>query len=100
MAKYGFSPATRVFEAAGAGACIITDYWIGIDSFFVPGKEILVADSGAEVKEILSALTKEKAIEIGSAALKKVLAEHTYTHRAAELDKILKQQFSAAKFMV
>src|SRR5690606_23369469 len=43
MAKYGFSPATRVFEAAGAGACIITDYWKGIEHFFEPYKEILIA---------------------------------------------------------
>lgn len=100
MAKYGFSPATRVFEAAGAGACIITDYWLGIDTFFEPGEEILVANSGDEVKEILSLLTKEKAIAIGQAALKKVLAQHTYTHRAAELDKILKQEFTVSKAAV
>ena len=97
MAKYGFSPATRVFEAAGAGACVITDYWVGIDHFFEPGKEILIANNGAEVKEILSSLTKEKAMEIGKAALKKVLAQHTYTHRAAELDKILSHEFTTSK---
>jgi spore maturation protein CgeB len=94
MAKYGFSPATRVFEAAGAGACIITDYWEGIDFFFEPGKEILVAKSGEEVKEILAGLTEEKAKQIGNAALIKVLSRHTYTHRAAELDKILEKEFS------
>lgn len=92
MAKYGFSPATRIFEAAGAGACIITDYWTGIDTFFEPGKEILVARDGTEVKEILSSLTIEKAAEIGREALKKVLSEHTYTHRAAWLDQILQQE--------
>jgi spore maturation protein CgeB len=100
MAKYGFSPATRVFEAAGAGACIITDYWVGIDTFFEPEKEILVANSGEEVKQILSALTEEKANAIGQAALKKVLAKHTYTHRASELDNILQQEFSTAKAAV
>jgi spore maturation protein CgeB len=100
MASYGFSPATRVFEAAGAGACIITDYWVGIDFFFEPGKEILVAKSGNEVKEILGSLTAEKAREIGQAALKKVLEKHTYAHRAAELDKILKREFSPEKEMI
>ncbi|MBD0331214.1 MAG: glycosyltransferase [Chitinophagaceae bacterium] len=94
MASYGFSPATRVFEAAGAGACIITDFWTGIDYFFEPQKEILVAQNGEDVTEILSSLTQDKAEEIGKAALKKVLAEHTYTHRAAELDKILKKELS------
>ncbi len=95
MAKYGFSPATRVFEAAGAGACIITDYWLGIDTFFEPGVEILVAHNGDEVRSILSSLSVEKATEIGQAALKKVLEKHTYAHRAIELDKILKRELKA-----
>jgi spore maturation protein CgeB len=89
MARYGFSPATRVFEAAGAGACIITDYWEGIDFFFEPGKEILVAKTGDEVAAILSELTEEKATAIGKAAYKKVLSSHTYSHRAAQLEKLL-----------
>lgn len=97
MASYGFSPATRVFEAAGAGACIITDYWLGIDFFFEPGKEILVARSGGEVKEILHTLSNGKAHEIGQAAMKKVLEKHTYTHRAAELDSILQKELSLSK---
>jgi spore maturation protein CgeB len=100
MASYGFSPATRVFEAAGAGACIITDYWVGIDFFFEPGKEILVAKSGDEVKEVLSFLTPERAKQIGQAALKKVLDKHTYAHRAIELDKILKKELASAKATV
>ncbi|MDT0651185.1 CgeB family protein, partial [Autumnicola edwardsiae] len=54
MAKYGFSPATRVFEAAGAGACIITDYWKGISTFFEPDEEIIVVKSGEEVKKVIS----------------------------------------------
>lgn len=97
MASYGFSPATRVFEAAGAGACMITDFWVGIDFFFEPGTEILVAKSGDEVQEILSSLTPAKAKEIGQAALKKVLDKHTYAHRATELDKILKKELSLTK---
>ncbi|MBD0367861.1 MAG: glycosyltransferase [Flavisolibacter sp.] len=97
MARYGFSPATRVFEAAGAGACILTDYWTGIDYFFEPEKEILVAHSGDEVREILSSLNETRAAQIGNAALKKVLSEHTYAHRAAVLDKILKKEFSLIK---
>ncbi len=89
MARYGFSPATRVFEAAGAGACLITDDWLGIDEFFEPGQEILVAQDGAEVAEQLAALTPERAAEVGRAALKRALAEHTYAHRAAEFEQVL-----------
>jgi spore maturation protein CgeB len=89
MARYGFSPATRVFEAAGAGACIITDYWEGIDFFFEPDTEILVARNGEEVAEIMQVLTPEAAKEIGKAAYEKVLAKHTYAHRAQDLEKLL-----------
>ena len=49
MAAVGFSPATRVFEAAGAAACLITDAWEGIEQFLVPDEEILVARDGADV---------------------------------------------------
>jgi spore maturation protein CgeB len=89
MARYGFSPATRVFEAAGAAACILTDAWVGIDFFFEPEREILVAHNGDDVQEQLSRLTATRAREIGHAAYKRVLAEHTYAHRAAQLEKIL-----------
>lgn len=91
MASYGFSPATRVFEAVGAAACLITDYWEGIEEFFEPGTEILVARNGAEVVDILNSLTPEKAREIGEAAYKKVLAKHTYQHRAALLNQVLSE---------
>jgi spore maturation protein CgeB len=93
MAKMGFSPATRVFEAAGAAACIITDYWLGIDLFFEPGKEILVANNGDEVAQILSNLSAGEAKAIGLAAQKKVLQLHTYAHRAKEADKLFEEHF-------
>jgi spore maturation protein CgeB len=89
MARYGFSPATRVFEAAGAAACLITDAWQGIEEFFEPGEEILVAHSGDEVAAHLVDLTPERAREIGQAAYRRVLAQHTYAQRAAQLDEIL-----------
>lgn len=89
MARYGFSPATRVFEAAGASACLITDAWEGIETFLEPGKEVLVARSGAEVAEILSGLTAERARALGEAARKRVLADHTYTQRGKLVESIL-----------
>lgn len=89
MAAVGFSPPTRVFEAAGAGACLITDRWVGIEAFLEPGREILVAGSGAEVAEHLAALTPARARRIGESALRRVRAEHTYAHRAAQVDQIL-----------
>ncbi len=89
MARYGFSPATRVFEAMGAGACLITDAWEGIELFFEPEREILVAATGDEVAERLSTLTPERAREIGQSAYRRVLSEHTYALRAALVDQTL-----------
>jgi spore maturation protein CgeB len=89
MARTGFSPATRVFEAAGAGACLITDYWLGIDTFFEPGREILVAEDGAETAELVAGLTPERARAIGEAAYRRVRADHTYERRVALLERIL-----------
>lgn len=96
MVRFGFSPPTRVFEAAGAGACLITDAWEGIEVFLEPGKECLVAGSGDEVIEILEDLDDERARSIGNAALERVLSEHTYSHRAAELDALLDEARSKA----
>src|SRR5207237_2652358 len=76
MAAIGYSPATRVFEAAGAGACLITDAWEGIELFLEPGREVLVARSGAEVAELLDGLPVERAREIGHAARRRILAQH------------------------
>jgi len=89
MARCGFSPATRVFEAAGAGACLITDAWEGLELFLEPERECLVASSGAEVVNHLRTLTPERAHLIGQAARQRVLAEHTYAHRAAHVDALL-----------
>ena len=92
MAAYGYSPATRVFEAAGAGACIITDAWEGIAMFFEPGREILVAKSGPEVAEHLARLTLSEAQRIGAAARDRALAEHTYARRVALVEQVLRGQ--------
>jgi spore maturation protein CgeB len=89
MAQYGFSPATRVFEAAGAGACLITDAWQGVEVFLEPGREILVAANATEVAAHCSGLTPGRARAIGEAALARVLGEHTYRHRVEQLEALL-----------
>ncbi len=89
MARYGFSPPTRIFEAAGTGACIITDAWEGIELFLDPGREILVATDGAAVTETMNALSAAAARHIGQAARARVLAQHTYAHRARQFVEIL-----------
>jgi spore maturation protein CgeB len=95
MANIGFSPATRVFEAAGAAACLITDSWEGIELFLKPDEEVLVARDGQDVVDHVRALTPERARQIGDAALKRVLGEHTYAHRGAEVDALLRRESAA-----
>ena len=97
MARTGFSPATRVFEAAGAGACIITDAWEGIELFLKPGEEILVARDGQDVVDIVSALDRPAARAIGDRALTRVLAEHTYDHRAIIVDQIFRRHLRTGR---
>lgn len=97
MAQIGFSPATRVFEAAGAAACLITDAWEGIELFLKPDEEVLVARDGQDVAEHLDALTAERAGEIGQAALRRVLAEHSYDRRAEQVHHIFQQHRARAQ---
>jgi spore maturation protein CgeB len=89
MVANGWSPATRVFEAAGAGACLITDCWDGIDLFLEPDVEVLVAADGADVARHVTDLTPARAQAIGRAARERVLREHTYRHRAEQVEQIL-----------
>ena len=92
MAANGWSPGTRVFEAAGAGACLITDAWQGITDFLEPGTEVLVASDGPEVASLLDQLDPLRARTLGEAARKRVLHEHTYAHRAEQVDALLRSR--------
>jgi spore maturation protein CgeB len=96
MARYGFSPATRVFEAAGAGACLITDAWEGLETFLEPGRDVLVAHDGDEVARHMQNLTPASARAIGAAARRRVLESHTYAHRAAQVSALLQQRTVSA----
>lgn len=88
-ARHGFAPAARLFEAAGAAACLISDDWPGLEAFFEPGKEILVAHNGDEVARQVDRLSAGAARKIGRAARARALAEHTYAHRAAQFDAVI-----------
>jgi spore maturation protein CgeB len=86
MARVGYSPATRIFEAAGAGACIVSDAWEGIDWFLEPDSEVLLAHGGAEVARWLEVVDPDHAREIGTRARQRILREHTYDHRAIAVE--------------
>jgi spore maturation protein CgeB len=91
MVTNGWSPATRMFEAAGAAAPQITDAWEGIEDFFAPGTEILVARNGAEVAELVRTTGTAAARRVGEAGRRRALADHTYAQRAALVDTILRE---------
>ena len=95
MARFGFSPATRVFEAVGAAACLITDAWEGIETFFEPGKELLTAADADSVTDILAGLRPEQARQIGRAVHARALAQHTYAHRARQVNDVLQATASS-----
>ena len=95
MAAVGFSPATRVFEAAGAGACLITDAWEGIELFLEPEREVLVARDGQDVADHLARLTPERARAIGEAARLRIVNDHTYAQRAVVVNELLRSELAA-----
>jgi spore maturation protein CgeB len=84
MAARGYCPSGRLFEAAACGTPVLSDTFDGLETFFEPGKEILLARSTDEAIEALRLPPSELA-KIGSAARARVMAEHTSDVRAGEL---------------
>ena len=91
MANSGFSPPTRVFEAAGAGACLLCDHWAGIDDCFAIGSEILVVKRAEDVVQQLRMHNAASTKSIGEAFRARALRDHTYAQRAAQADAALRQ---------
>ena len=90
MAAAGFSPPTRVFEAAGAGACVITDAWAGVETFFQPGREILLASSADDIVRLLRTVGREESANIGATMRARALRDHTYALAAQRVQGILR----------
>jgi spore maturation protein CgeB len=88
MARLGHCPSARIFEAAACGTPVLSDWWEGLDAFFAPGLEILVARTSAEASELLS-LSDAELARIAEAARERMLASHTAERRAAELLSLL-----------
>jgi spore maturation protein CgeB len=86
MVRTGWSPSVRLFEAAACGVPVVSDWWDGLDAFFRPGSEILIADDGDDVLRHLR-LPDEERDAIGSRARARVLREHTAEQRACELEQ-------------
>jgi spore maturation protein CgeB len=94
MAENGWCPSGRLFEAAACGTPLVSDWWEGLDAFFTPGREILVA---RDTQDALAALDLDDAevARIARDARDRVLAEHTSEHRAIELERLLEDARSA-----
>ena len=88
MAELGYCPSGRLFEAAACGVPVVSDAWQGIDEFFTPGEEILIAHTTEDMSAAL-ALNRDKLVGIGHRARERVLAEHSGMRRADQLIALL-----------
>jgi spore maturation protein CgeB len=91
MIRLGYSPSVRLFEAAACGVPIISDRWPGLATIFTPGREILVADRGAEVLGYLRDMPEAERLALAARARQHVLANHTAAHRAALLEAYVEE---------
>ncbi|MBV9442269.1 MAG: glycosyltransferase [Acidobacteriaceae bacterium] len=88
MASVGYCPSGRLFEAAACETPIISDWWEGLDEFFCPDRELLVAKSSDDVVAALARSTEELR-EIGNRARERVMSSHTAAHRSQELLRLV-----------
>ena len=95
MVLAGWSPSVRLFEAAACGACIVSDNWGGLDTFFRPQQEILLPVSAEDVTNYITAMNEAEARAIGDRAQQRVLAEHTSAHRAQQFEHWVEQSMSS-----
>lgn len=99
MARFGYCPSGRLFEAAACGAPILSDEWEGLDSFFTPGREILIAGTVDPTGDAIQAIKQgdEELLRIGRAARERALTCHTSDKRAEELETILESAKEEAR---
>jgi spore maturation protein CgeB len=86
MVRAGWSPSVRLFEAAACGTPIVSDAWAGIETLFVPGREIVIARAPEDVLHVLRDVREDERLRMAERARARILAEHTAAHRAAELE--------------
>ncbi len=86
MIQAGYSPSVRLFEAAACGTPMISDWWEGLDEFFTPNREILIADRTEDVVRFLRDTSEHDRLQIAERARMRTLSKHTGSHRAHELE--------------
>ncbi|HWC14833.1 MAG TPA: glycosyltransferase [Actinomycetota bacterium] len=92
MVAAGYSPSVRLFEAAAAGVPVISDRWVGLEEFFEPGSDILIADGSEDVVAYLTEIDEQERPAIGERARQRVLNEHTPQVRAQQLLRLMSEQ--------
>lgn len=97
MVQAGWSPSVRLFEAAACGACMVSDTWPGIDSFFRPQEEILLPTSAEDVVRYITGATDAELRAIGDRAQQRVLGDHTSAHRALQFEEAVEQARSSPR---
>jgi spore maturation protein CgeB len=97
MVQAGYSPSVRLFEAAACGAPIASDNWPGLETFFMPGKEILLPTSSDDMVRYLCDSSDDQLRRIGCAAQQRVLAEHTSEIRAREFESAVEGKITASE---
>jgi spore maturation protein CgeB len=90
MVRAGWSPSVRLFEAAACGTAIISDWWPGLDEFFAPGRDILIARSAGDTCRYLRDLPDGERRAIGARGRQRVLDAHTAAHRAVALESLVR----------
>lgn len=91
MAACGYSPPTRIFEAAGVAACMLCDEWPGLEDCFEPGREIIVVRSAEDVVQALRCYGQFTRRRIGSAFFAKAMQCHTYGRRAKQAEEAFRR---------
>jgi spore maturation protein CgeB len=88
MAEMGWCPSGRLFEASACGTPVLSDWWEGLDTFFTPGQEILVARTTADAIAALD-LDESERQRIAKASRDRTLTEHTSERRAQEFEALV-----------
>ncbi len=94
MVAAGYSPSVRLFEASACAAPIVSDNWPGLETFFTPGEEIVLASTSQQVHDVLTGMTEAEARRMGEAAQARTLAAHTAARRAVEFEQVMDKVMS------
>ena len=95
MVRTGYSPSVRLFEAAACGAAILSDTWVGLETFLTPGEEIVTVGDTERVVDVLRDLSDGERVRLGERARDRILASHTAEHRAIEFEAIVARMGAA-----